>query len=562
MREKMKRKSKFSYHKRNLIGIMILAFSLSILQVIGYSFSKENSWDMWFKDGRSFSIFILIILVIGVIFGGIISVFWKSLDHASQNLNYNKNMQRKNLLIIAGVLFICWVPYLIIFYPCSANADVMDQLGQFFHIDSMCWTQKYVELPDPENSLWNNHHPVFHTLILGVFAQIGKQIGNIELGIFLLVILQAILMALVFSYSIIYIREEGASKRICIGIMIFFMLWPIHGITATTLCKDTLFNVLILYNTIQILKILKTPQILDDTKKVVLNIFTFILMGLLRNNGLYLLLLLLPVMLVLLKKYKKKVIILIGVPILFLGIFMPRIIFPMLKIAPGSEREMLSIPFQQIVRVMKEKTVEQEDLRVIEKTLAYEGENYRDIVKRYNPRVADSVKNAYNLRLTTSEKTRFLKVWLKYLVRYPGVYFQAAINNEYQYIYYERNVKGNTVYLYYNGISIGNRSLLGIKNNSKFKGVRDSLYNTIKKVQSSKVFGWIFNIGFYMCLLIVLMGKSLVNQEYRLFWGFSLIMGNILINFLSPIVYMRYAYYFIVSIPLYIGLMTTKKSEK
>lgn len=546
-------------NKRNYIGAAVLAALLALAQVVGYSFSKVNSWDLWFQNGTTLRRFVPIFLFLTVFFFLTIFIFWNLLDRGKQNTENIEvgKMDIRSWLLITGGMILFWIPYLIILYPCSANPDVVDQLGQFFHIDSMCKTQGYVNLPNPEISFWNNHHPVFHTLILGVFAQIGKGIGNIEIGLFLLVIIQAVLMAMTFSYMVLYMREEGVSKKICLATILFYMIWPLNGITATTLCKDTLFTVLILYNTVRMLKLLKRPEKMFKKKELALNIITFILMGLIRNNGLYVLLFMSLIMLILLKHYRKQVIILMGVPIFVLGIILPKIIFPMLEIAPGSEREMLSIPFQQVARLLKEEKVENSDIKVIERTLAPNGEKYHAIVKRYDPKRADSVKSHYNLKLTSGEKIEFFKVWLKYLFKYPMTYIQAAVNTNYQYIYYER-YSDSLAYVYYNGIDIQGRYFMGIKNNARFEKLRNTMYDTITKVQHNKYLGWIFNIGFYMCIFIILMGKSIVNRDYRLFWGFGLILGNILINFLGPVVYMRYAYYFIVSIPLCLGLLTRK----
>lgn len=547
-------------NKRNCIGAVLIAALLALFQIVGYSFSKINSWNLWFQNGTTIKKFLFIWVFISVVFFFIIFAFWNLLDCMKQNNSEinSKKADTKKWLLITGVMVVFWIPYLVILYPCSANPDVVDQLGQFFHIDSMCRTQNYVNLIDAEKSFWNNHHPVFHTLILGSFAQIGKWINNIGLGLFILVIIQAILMAMVFAYMIIYMEKEGVSKKICLGAFLFYILWPLNGINVTSLCKDTLFTVFILFNTVQILKILKTPDEMLKKGKMIINIVAFIVMGLLRNNGLYMLILMLPVMLFLLRNYWKKVVVLMGVPILFLGIILPKIIFPIFEITPGSEREMLSIPFQQIVRVLKEKEVQQKDIQVLENTLASEKEDYHDIVKRYDPKRADSVKGHYNLNLTSSEKKDFFKVWLKYLFKYPTVYIQAAVNNNYQYVYYERYSK-SLAYVYYNGIDIEGRYFLGVENNEKFKDVRNDMYEIITNIQHSKWLGWIFNIGFYMCVFIVLVGKSIINWDYKIFWGFGLIFGNILINFLGPVVYMRYAYYFVACIPLYLGLLTRKK---
>ena len=82
------------------------------------------------------------------------------------------------------------------------------------------------------------------------------------------------------------------------------------------------------------------------------------------------------------------------------------------------------------------------------------------------------------------------------------------------------------------------------------------------QIQKNPYIGWTVNIGFYMNLLIVLLSYCVIKKKYHLFWAYGLITFNILISLLGPVVYMRYAYFFIVSIPLLLGLITGKEERK
>ncbi len=552
---------KVNNKRRENIGAAITAALLSVLQVLGYSFSKYDSWDIWFQNFESRIFFFSFTVLVAILFFIIIKIFWRVIQNSKQDeIDTDYKIKKKQVIKLAILFIVLWLPYIVILYPCSMNPDVMDQIGQFFHIDSMCWTQRYVNLPNPTESFWNNHHPVFHTLIVGTFVWIGKQIHNIGIGLFGMVVLQTILMATVFSYAVLYMKKRNVSKKFLYFAAAFYGLWPIHGFTATTLCKDTLFNVWIFYSTIRIIQMVEKPQKVLTKRFVFWNIVNFTIMGLLRNNGVYLLFVMLFIILVLMKGYRKKILISFGIPVFFLGIVLPKMIFPILDIAPGSKREMLSVPLQQIARVVKEGEVEQDDLDIIETALC-SGRDYHEIIKRYDPKRADPIKNYYNLNLSKSEEKELFKVWLKYLRKCPLTYIQAAINNSYQYIYYERYSE-SAAYVYYNGITANNGEILGVKNNQRFKDQRDQLYKIVTKIQHSKILGWTVNIGFYMCVFIVLTVKCLVDRKYRLFWSFGLIMGNIAINFLGPVVYMRYVYFFIICIPLYLGLLMIERRRK
>ena len=87
---------------------------------------------------------------------------------------------------------------------------------------------------------------------------------------------------------------------------------------------------------------------------------------------------------------------------------MPKGVFKIANIAPGSEKEMLSVPLQQMARLLKEhgSQVSKKDKEIIEYVMC-PGEDYSVLVKRYNPRQSDPVKYSYNLNLTENEKNFF-----------------------------------------------------------------------------------------------------------------------------------------------------------
>ena len=144
-------------------------------------------------------------------------------------------------------------------------------------------------------------------------------------------------------------------------------------------------------------------------------------MGLFRNNGLYLLIVALPIFLLIGKGARKRIFVSFLIPIIFLGVFMPKVVFRAAQIAPGSEKEMLSVPLQQVARVLKEheKKISTKDKKIIENTMC-PGRDYHFLIQVYNPRFADPVKATYNKQQTAKQKQDFLKVWKKYLFRYPG----------------------------------------------------------------------------------------------------------------------------------------------
>lgn len=105
-------------------------------------------------------------------YGGIcLYAYW---DHLKWNFNLSEKVnniinlrfskifnfldfgQRKDMLISMALIFIGWLPWLVVFYPGSINYDMHRQLGEFYNIQTL-----------------SNHHPVVSTLIMGTFVKWG-----------------------------------------------------------------------------------------------------------------------------------------------------------------------------------------------------------------------------------------------------------------------------------------------------------------------------------------------------------------------------------------------------
>ena len=57
------------------------------------------------------------------------------------------------------------------------------------------------------NILITNHHPVFHTFILGGFTKIGYYLGSINFGLFLFTIFQLFIVISALTYSLNYLKK-------------------------------------------------------------------------------------------------------------------------------------------------------------------------------------------------------------------------------------------------------------------------------------------------------------------------------------------------------------------
>src|SRR5699024_7701891 len=96
---------------------------------------------------------------------------------------------------------------LIAYYPGMLMQDSANQIKQFYGYDvPKNSATNSVNLIDPSVKI-TNHHPVVHTYILGICMQIGKMIGNDNIGVFIYTFLQVIMFSSTFAYIINFMKK-------------------------------------------------------------------------------------------------------------------------------------------------------------------------------------------------------------------------------------------------------------------------------------------------------------------------------------------------------------------
>lgn len=146
--------------------------------------------------------------------------------------------------------------------------------------------------------------------------------------------------------------ESYAGVRFRIICVIAFALIPYHPISAFTATKDTIFAgffFLIVLKTF--LLVGRQEQFFSSVKEMALYCLFVFLMCAFRNTGIYIFVFSFPAMLVVWRKYWKKMLAVGITCILAWGIYVGPV-YGVLHIGKGSSAEMLSVPMQQLARVM------------------------------------------------------------------------------------------------------------------------------------------------------------------------------------------------------------------
>lgn len=115
-------------------------------------------------------------------------------------------------------------------------------------------------------------------------------------------------------------------------------------------------------------------------------------------------------------------------------------------VAPGSDKEMLSIPFQQTARYLKEypDDVTESEEKAIRAILDYD-----NLAQIYEPEISDHVKDTFRNSSSKEDLSNYFKAWFSMFCRHPGVYFEATFNNTYGYYYPFHNCNKLGAYQFY-----------------------------------------------------------------------------------------------------------------
>ncbi|MBE6146997.1 MAG: hypothetical protein E7168_01535 [Firmicutes bacterium] len=532
----------------------ILSIIFSILMILGYSYSKVNSWDLVFGNWGMFLLSIISAIGYFCFFQSI----WPILDEVLKKIPTKPLIVKNNKIIrwfldkfeehpvltSLIVILIGWSIYILAFYPIILSPDPSFQIKQYFNEPT-----KYIDwvIQVDENVNMTTHHPVIHTFLLGFCIQVGRMIANDNFGLFTYSILQTLTLSLVFSYSIYFLKKHKVSNKLRLVVLGIYTLVPMFPLYAMSGVKDTYYTAFIILYTLLLFDIIHSKRKINFKKAINIAIL-MLLIALFRNNGLYVILLSFPLIILYNKKQRK---ILVTSLIIFLLGFTSfnKILIPKLGISEGSIREVLSIPFQQTARYVKEheKDVTEEEKEIIDKILGYE-----DLATRYDPEKADPVKNEYNKYTTTEDLKAYFKIWFQGLIKHPDTYVQATINNVYGY-FYPNSTKWYIYYKYDNRIT--QNDLVDYHYNS-LNNLRKTLSNYGVNFPYIPIIGFLTNIGFSAWIMFIMIAYCIEKKKKQYILVLSPLLVSLLVCVASPVnTYFRYSMPYIFVMPVLFCLM-------
>ena len=175
------------FHSYDVVGDSSLVFGNILFFIIALA--------------RLVSYFVFFNLGINLLYGYLVT----KRDFKNYFPKITKYLDKHPFLFSFLFIFICYLPYIICFYPVILNYDsgyqIREMLGlHTFYLDSVILLDESVTL--------TNFNPLIHTFLLGGLFKFGYTLGNQNFGLFLYTIIQLSIVISVFAYTIVYLKKQ------------------------------------------------------------------------------------------------------------------------------------------------------------------------------------------------------------------------------------------------------------------------------------------------------------------------------------------------------------------
>lgn len=272
--------------------------------------------------------------------------------------------------------------------------------------------------------LYSNHHPYWHTMLIKVFMDLGMALfSDINMAVLVYHVFQTLCMSAIFSFIIWTMYEAGIPKVWIIISLVSYAILPYHFMYSMTMWKDVLFGGAVALFVCTLYRMMNNME----SKKV--NYFTLAISTLgcclLRSNGMAAFIFTFLVLLFLLKRKEAKML-LVLFAVIIVSFIMKRPVLQVLDVPQPSFVESLSIPVQQIARIIVDgEHIEDNNLAKIEQIM-----DIQSAKEEYKPYISDPIKKVVgeNLNYINEHRLGFLSLWLQLGIKHPGSYFRAWID--------------------------------------------------------------------------------------------------------------------------------------
>lgn len=522
--------------------------------VMGYQLKVNEMTSLGVK-GKLF--IFLISCCLGIALLPLSNLWFRLMDRVKksrekESVQISRKTSLKLFFISFGIIFVCWIPVFLAYYPAIMSYDFHRQSQEAYR--GWMW--------------FTSHHPLAHTALIRLFFTIGEAIGSYQIAMALFSIMQMLILSSVLAYSCTMITRLTGKKWPFWACTAMFGLLPIHPVMALSMTKDILFTAFVLLFVVLILE-----YRMAKTRKMRIFLYiSLIITGMLviifRNNAIYALVLF-TVFYVLISKKQRLAILILCIACIAGGSFAKTTMLKSMNAIEGSKIEMYSVFLQQMCRCGRyhELYLTEDEYNILSYYIPQE------YWAGYNPIIADSLKSVIAVSTFAYWKEdipQMLIDWATLGLAYPNDYIDAFLVQTQGYWFID-DMTHAEVLGYGEDTALGLLYTFNASVSAVFEGVEShsyfpwllSVYNKIVNGNSYRywpILSLLFKPAFYTwCLILCMMSAFYLKEKNKLVvYLFPFIYFLTLL--LGPVVNFRYIYPIAVTIPYYFGWLFAKEN--
>lgn len=436
------------------------------------------------------------------------------------------------LLCLSGIYLV----YLFfVVYPGNVTSDSIWQIGQI------------------QNGSYSNHHPFWHTMSIKLCLIIGYALfGSTNAAAATFSVVQSVAMAACFAYAIVTLYQYRIPK---IWIWITFFLFaclPVHIAYSCTMWKDVPFGGAVLILVVSMFRIIRS---IGQSKRI--NYLMLLVGGIgssvLRTNGWYAMIAAFIVLVLFFRKRCRELI-RPWIICLVVGWFLTSPALLLLGIYNENFIEGLSVPLQQVARVITNGgELTEEEYQFMDSIIDVEL-----VPELYTEHCVDPIKDAVRLKdyhHFLRNKGEFIRHWIQIGLRYPWEYVEAWVeetkgywNGGYDYYIYAQYVSANGIGMY----MVEQHNLIHSLVKAYFKFTRETV-----------IFEPLQSIGLHVWILSMLCFFNLIHNRREFLLTVPVLAVVFTLWLTTPVFCeFRYAYSVFTTVPFILCVSLFEKSEE
>lgn len=440
--------------------------------------------------------------------------------------------EKHTVLFVMGVLALCWLPYLVLFYPGIIISDMAWMFEQLVGIQPM--------------TTW---HSVLITWVFGGLVLLGRALGSDAIGCLLYVLLQTAAISYAMARTMRLLRKLGISRKWQTGALVFFAFFPIWPMYAVTIWKDTIHTALLLVWLIETIEWSRGLSRFGKGRWTAYGALALVIC-LWRNNGLYVVVPSLLVFGLLLAKGRQKgLLAAVTAGVLAVAFLFNHALIPALGIIDDTASGMYSVCFQQTARVVR---YHADELTEKEKAEIDRVLDLSAIGNLYEPWISDPVKYTFRqlgqgADVEREALSRYRETWLEMLPKYPVEYLMAFMAGNRGYYTFTPQYIGTT-YSQQAGMrfvpasfSIEGEGQLNAPQPAALDGVRKLVYNVLERLRTIPILQMLFVCPVYTWTLVAAAIVLMNRRRWRELALFMPVLMSLAVCMVSPVDdYFRY----------------------